>query len=304
MDEIIPAETTALVKRETTALVPTTIPTHTAEPVYPWGIKLPQAMLKKNAYFNEVTGQWEKHADSWCVVNKETGKPFCNHVGHNYNLIPYEESLELVCDSLTKAGLPFDLNIKLHHNGGLMVATFTTQVAEAVALGDMVSLEFQLKRSFNTLCSFILGLRGKRLACLNGMTIGEVLDMFKHKHTKQLTTNKILGQVQNGVVKFRDEFDVWNRWKNHIVGVADYEHIIETVGMGKQHQEGVGAVVEVSSGIRLDHAFHGAGIRTLPLWHLYNIFTQYITHKVDSFAVQHNFMKGLSKAMVPYRNEN
>ena len=271
------------------------------EPVHPWGIKLPTPVLERNFTVNRITRDIIPHEDSFAVIDQDTNAVFARHVTHQYQLIPYEDSLSLVADSLVKAGLPFHLDIQLLADGGQMVATFTTQIAEPVAVDDLVSLQFVLKRSYNTIWRFILGIRGKRLVCTNGMTVGKELDSFAHKHTQKLTTGLILDEIHHGVQTFHREIDVWQGWKNRLVGVDDFERINEKVGLGKGYTEAVFDLVEKSSGVRLADAFNGAGIRTLTMWHLYNIITQFITHEVESYAQQNKFMHGLSEAMRPYR---
>lgn len=268
----------------------------------PADVIFPEPIFKPN-YTKDAIGNLIELDNAFSIVDRIKPKTvYAKHCTARYNLIRYEETIDLVAHSLDIAGIDFDLTVNMYDGGGIMQAVFTLPtVAEFIGLDDIVNLQFHLWRSINTFKKLMIQARALRLICLNGCIVGKLLDSFSHKHTQELVTDDILDVIASGQKAFKTESDIWASWKNHIVSPVEFQNIVTAIGIGKRHQENINNVVEISSGIRLHDTINGAGYKTLTMWELFNIFTQYFSHNVESMTQREKFNSGLTSAMEPYR---
>lgn len=241
--------------------------------------------------------------DYWqALVNPATGHVY-NVVTDIYNLIPYEESIDVVESALRKHPELGDAKreIMLHTDGDRMHVNYRfPNCTEDIGIGDPVEFQIGLWTSYDNSWPLVVDGGAYRLICTNGLTVGKRVIYFKHKHTKSLDLDRIYAAFDGALERYADETGLWKKWVDMHVTSEDYESIMKGMDFGKKATLAVEEEVEVSSGLFLNDP----KMRTLTVWLFFNILAQYVTHSVKSPMRQAEYNTRMRQGFERYRNVN
>lgn len=218
-----------------------------------------------------------------------------NVVTKDYTLVRHEEVLDLVRDTVRTMpdfGTP-QMGVALSSGGAKMRAEVVfPDVALAVAKGDQIAPRITIFNSYDGSWA-LRGLIGAfRLLCSNGMAVGKVALQYRQEHHQADNTDRLRSVISRGVDMVRNEVGLWESWVDHVTTQSEYEHVVETLPLTKTEVKEIGETVEVSSGVKVEDL----KIKSLSYWLLFNIVTQYVTHRVQSEARRVRIEAAMTKA--------
>ena len=211
------------------------------------------------------------------VVNTQTGQAY-SFTGKNYNLIKHEQAIEHVLSAIPKSWGKQKNSAWLSPDGGrLSVRIQFPKASEGIQAGDLVCPSIYLVNSYDKSWPFMVTFGAFRFVCSNGMVVGKKFGEYHRKHVGEFSQENLREMLDNSIEMFQDEVGRWRIWNEKPAMPEHYENWVEALQLGKRAVETIENIVETKSGLRLDNM----KIRTLSLWELFNIFTQFITHNVS-----------------------
>jgi hypothetical protein len=246
--------------------------------VYPEVIERPVYYFNNNE-IRHVEGQRS-------LVNPKNGNVY-SIVSDKYKVLPYKDSIEMIEESISKNSEfgRYEKNIEFLNEGGKMLAKFKfTDHSMEIQKGDFVNPEIILRRSYDAAWGFVLMFGAFRLICSNGLTIGEKILEYKHLHTKGINLQQISESLEGSLDRFSLQTKIWEKWVDRVTTSEDYERVMNTLDLGKNHTEAIENEIEISSDITLDDI----RTKTLSYWVFFNLISQYITHKIVQRGINNN----------------
>lgn len=216
------------------------------------------------------------------IINAETGEAI-SVVSDHYKLVRHEEVMGRVLEKVPDNFGQFSTKTWFSDNGGRMRSTLTfPERPYKIRKGDIINPTIEIINSYDTgwQASVIFG--ALRLVCTNGLTVGEEFFRFKRRHTQGLDLPHLVEGLTEGMERFDYQVRRWKEWDKQATSPAEYEGVIKTMNLGERAVEEIEREVEISSGLMLDDI----KLRTLSFWLFFNIFAQYITHRVRSQVKQ------------------
>lgn len=137
------------------------------------------------------------------VIRQDT-RDVLGVVSNNYVLLSHGQ----VVDSFRRAleGYDYTEKIQLAKNGAHMFATYKLNTVQVeVKKGDIVSLQFIVKNSYDGSSTLQIMLGAYRLVCSNGMVVGKQFFSFSQRHVGGNTQIKI-DAIQGKVLALADQF--------------------------------------------------------------------------------------------------
>ena len=244
-------------------------------------IKFPHITEKKLYYKGHEEGleRMSKITDIRALINPDKGNIY-SVVSNRYQMIPYKTTLEMVEEAIqtTPEFGNYQRSVRFTKDGGRMVAKYRF-IDHMIPIGsnkDMVNPEIHVRRSYDTTWGFVLLLGAFMLVCSNGLVVGEKVLEYKHKHTLGVNQAELLESLNGSMDKFSDQVKIWEHWLDRMTTPDDYERIMNTMEFGERHTRAIETEVEISSHVTID----SLRTKTLSYWMLFNIISQYITHRV------------------------
>lgn len=145
------------------------------EKIYDFGVDLQPIMT-----LNPVNGGSDLIDRKKAVVRQDNGAVL-GVVSDKYQLLKHAD----VIDSFRTAldGVDYDEKIQVAKGGAQLFATYRLNgVKLEVAKGDLVSLQFIVKNSYDGTNALQIMLGAYRLVCTNGMVVGKQFFSFSQKH--------------------------------------------------------------------------------------------------------------------------
>lgn len=211
------------------------------------------------------------------VVNTQTGQAY-SFVGADYGLIRHETAIKHVLEAIPQQWGKQISSVWLSPDGGrLSVRIQFPEASEGVTTGDVVCPSVYLVNSYDKSWPFMATFGAFRFVCSNGMVVGKKFGEYRRKHIGEFNQDQLRTMLDNSIEMFQDEIGVWRSWSERPAMPEHYENWIETLQLGKRAVEAIEQTVEIKSGLMV----HDMKIKTLSLWELFNIFTQFITHSVS-----------------------
>jgi len=208
------------------------------------------------------------------IINAETGHLF-KVASDNYALVTHQEVVDRSRDVVDKLGLEFKENIRCTKEGGRLYASYIIPTVEsAVNVGDDVHLELIFKNSYDGSKAFTVGLRGHRLVCTNGMTVGKDLFRIRAKHSGEIRLDEVIRDAEKAINTYTDSvLPYWRELTQIEVPYLDIESEVRLLSeervVPEKMVEGVLSSKEIF------------GKENPSLWNVFNAFTEYNTHVIE-----------------------
>ncbi len=202
------------------------------------------------------------------VVRTDTGDVL-GIVSDKYQIVKHSE----VIGSFRKLlkGINYSEKIKMMNNGAHMFAQFKIDDTKIeVQKGDIVSLQFVVKNSYDGTNSLQIMLGAFRLVCSNGMTIGKTLVGYSKRHIGQemgIDSDALANSLK----------DMTSQFKNALPAI---QKMTKSNMKGELIDHFLTSAIKLP-GYLLDEAmseYKRAGDMTI--WGYYNSLTYAITHKM------------------------
>jgi hypothetical protein len=250
--------------------------------------------VEERVLFYNHAGATRRAEKNRALVDPDTGNLYAV-VSDRYQLIPFERSVEMVEEAVTKLPEfgPYERSITFpkasrgpgKDSPGRMLARwrFTNDLVNIG--GHEIAPEIILRRSYDTSWEFWLLAGAFRFVCMNGIVTGEKVLDFRHKHTSGIVMADLQKSLEGSMERFHVQANEWKQWNDRITTIDDYEHVMNVMNFSDGHLESIGNEVEVSSEITLDDI----KTKTLSYYLFFQILSQYITHRVKSQMRQQYF---------------
>lgn len=233
-------------------------------------------------------------------------------VSQNYQMLRHEDIVDKTEKALIHLGLEFDRSITLIKEGAKMVAKYTIPSIEAtLAPGDIVHPTIIIKNSYDL--SWVASLIGGvyRLTCSNGAYVGTMFEKFRHRHVGLLEA----GYIGNRLMSLTERFEQYALGARLMAEtpLTNYtvEKVVARLPLNKGEQHSLLNLHEKTSGMCLElvpNMKPDADLDTV-LWsikggeqdrtqiNLFNLLTEFTTHRVAGAARKDLLSERLSKAM-------
>jgi len=270
-------------------------------------LNFPLVESRQVYHYDKDTDNTIEAPDNKAIVNSVTGMTYAI-VSNRYKLLKHEDAIAAVSKVLERENLTdYKVKAELSNDGAVCSVewVFPKKTYE-VQEGDFISPSVKMINSYDTSMMFNVFVNGLRLVCLNGMTRAEKIAAYTKKHTTNLNLKKMQSILTKGLDKFSEQIDAWKQLTVENVDQKMLEDV-KDIFTQKDFKE-VMRESEVSTKQNLyDFAMYykdDDGKRKIELqgqltkWILYNIATQYITHKMVGKKQLRAFDK-LGQAVTP-----
>jgi len=239
---------------------------------------------------HEFRGETRIFEDKFAIINSDTGRPYSMVTG-SYEILTHEEALkhvDMVLANNPQLGTP-SLNINMYpdHTGNpeaKMKAVYTfPDVQYEVENGDLINPTITILNSYDLSWAYKVLFGAYRLVCTNGMVVGEKFLEYRKEHHQDINLERISELLIQNMERMSDQIGLWHSWLDRVTTSSEYERIVRGIGFNKTQLEEIHEEVEVSSNVRLDDF----RIKSISYWVLFNLITQYITHRVENPVKQH-----------------
>ena len=133
-------------------------------------------------------------------------------------------------------------------------------------------------------------MQGRRLTCLNGQTIADMIARTSYKHTLNVDVDASAAKIQYGAKCFMEHRDIWSSWtKVNVNDVMAERFFKATLGNVKTHL--TTPKVNQATMENIMRIWHeNSSALGSNKWALYNAMTYWSTH-TDTSRVPHNATK-------------
>lgn len=182
--------------------------------------------------------------------NIDTHKAIVNHrgepiavVGSGYKVVQNREVFTSFNNMLLRSGLDLDglkVNVKTSHGGARSFVRYELPAygvdvtGRDRQVGDLINLQFLVVNSYDGSTSFSANLQGMRLACLNGMVLGQNISCYKAKHTKSLDVDKASEKLRIAADAFANIGEEWKRMYDTEISPETAQRAITKLAAGAE----------------------------------------------------------------------
>ena len=212
------------------------------------------------------------------LVNPDTEWTY-GILSEKYQLIKHEDVIEMVEKAIKKSPEygHFERDITFLSGEAKMKASYVfPEITVPVGRGDLINPKIDVFNSYDGGWRFNLLFGAFRLVCSNGLVIGEKVLQYKVKHFSTFSEDHVKQLLISSMESFSDQTNIWKTWMDKLVPQEPYEKIMERLPFGKKQREEIDKEVEISTGESTGQE------KALTLWILFNILSQYVTHKIKS----------------------
>lgn len=203
------------------------------------------------------------------VVRQDTGAVL-GIVSDQYRLLEHKDVIESFRTALE--GVDYTEKISVARDGAQLFASYrlNSELIE-VQKGDLVSLQFIVKNSYDGTNALQILLGAYRLVCTNGMVIGKQFFTFSQKHIGEDVSVKI-GTIQDKVEMLRGQF----------VDTLPHLQLLSRTDMVLPSDELFSDeyVSELPTYLVEAAKTSYDGVRDFTVWGFYNSLTNAITHNM------------------------
>lgn len=219
---------------------------------------------------------------NFVTVDANTKTPWAV-VTDEYQIIHHEEIIGKVLSlvkEIPEYGQP-EFNIHLMQNGAKM--NLTVQFPEhsiEVRKGDAFNPNIQFRNSYDAKWRFGYKFGAFRLVCSNGMIAGVIQNSMKARHLQSLDFESvILDHLKSGMVSFSEQNELWKKWAEKQIEIAQFEKISEVAGFSPVEVEKLKNLNIIGDDVTVDVLLQE---NRLTAWDAHNAMTQFATHEVRS----------------------
>lgn len=237
-------------------------------------------------FLNNNPAKRTKAEGFMALVNPETGNTYAVHTD-KYQLVKHEDILEPIMEALNREKIAFTPHVEFPDDGARLWAKLILKdIAYEIKKGDFVNPSLEIFGSYNRQWATKMLFGAFRLVCTNGLVVGVTFDVFYNRHLKVYDPADAIEMVRGADHVFKAQTETWKSWSNTLALPDDYERLVTPLGLSKRDLEAIGNEVEASSGQTIE----ALKLRTLDKWTLYNILTQYLSHRLRGNLVQQSIM--------------
>lgn len=278
---------------------------------YPHGMEVPfPRVASEPLYYGKRV---PTHFEGWRALVDQDDGSIVSVVSAGYRMVKHEHVVEATEDALRKQGLEFQRSVTLIKEGAKMVATYTIPSIEVkVAEGDILNPTLVIKNSYDL--SWVASILGGiyRLICSNGAYVGTMFEKFRHRHVGQLDAEAMQARIANVADSF-EQFGIhYKMMRTTPLSNFRTEKVVGHIPLNKGEQVALQGLKERSSGLVLDLVPHKQeNGETVPVWaikdgdeekfnvaDLFNLLTEFNTHKVGSAVRRDLFSDRIAKGMM------
>lgn len=277
---------------------------HGEDPVFPNVVSEPLYYGKRDPL----------HFEGYRALVDQNDGEVISVVSENYQMVRHQDILGKAEKALAHLGLEFDRSVTLIKDGAKMVAKYIIPSIEAVlAPGDIVHPTIIIKNSYDL--SWVASLNGGvyRLTCSNGAYVGTMFEKFKHRHVGLLDA----GYLGSRIALLSDRFSVYAEGAKLMAQtpLTNYtvEKVVARLPLNKGEQHSLQTLHEKTSGMCIELVPNMTPQADLDsvLWsikggekdwtqiNLFNLLTEFTTHRVAGASRRDLLSERLSKAMFP-----
>lgn len=243
----------------------------------------------QDAFFNVAesqifTANGDVIPNKKAILNAATGRPI-SVVSTGYRTITNQEVFESFDRSLMASGLDLDgatANVQFSHNRARTMVTVTVPAIKVTVAGDETQAQIVALNSYDGKWKYSVRAGGIRLACLNGQVIGTIVSQFAHFHTKHIDINSSADKM----IRMMNEFSHSQSWFEKMIGTKITDDTAQQwiVRFLKGHDITDPQIIETVIAGRVGGELHGLWLKYRTemgstAYALYNVFTDYVTHK-------------------------
>jgi len=278
---------------------------------YKNGVDVPfPRIASEPLYFGKRT---PTHFEGWrALVDQEDGS-VVSVVSAGYQMIRHEAIVEAAESALKAQGLHFERSITLIREGAKMVATYTIpEINVTVGDGDVLNPTIIIKNSYDL--SWVASILGGiyRLICSNGAYLGTMFEKFRHRHVGTLNAEQMSARI-SGVTHSFNTFSDFYKTQASIPLTNDFtENVLDALPLNKGEQSALGTLHERTSGLTIDlipnrrkdedkevvWAIKGGDHEKYSRVNLFNLLTEFNTHRVGSAVRRDMFSNKIARAMM------
>ena len=275
---------------------------HGEDPVFP-------NVVSEPLYYGKRT---PTHFEGYRALVDQNDGEVVSVVSESYQMVRHEDILIKAEKAFSYLGLEFDRTITLIKDGAKMVAKYVIPSIEvALAPGDIIYPTVIIKNSYDL--SWVASLIGGvyRLTCSNGAYVGTMFEKFKHRHVGLLDA----GYLGSRLALLSERFDLYATGAKMMAQtpLTNYtvEKVVARLPLNKGEQHSLQTLHEKTSGMCLElvpnmtpnadldsvvWAIRG-GEKDRTQINLFNLLTEFTTHRVAGSARKDLLSERLSRAM-------
>jgi len=249
-------------------------------------IKFPNVSLQPLQYGRRTITQIEGHKA--IVIERPDSDPFvAAFCTESYQLTPFELTVKKLIeasDEVAQTSGPYKIQITLPKKGARLKAwsEFETD-KKPIKKGDDVITSIGFQSSYDMVWEHTPFFGALRLVCTNGMTAGVIEKFMTHRHVKTLSLDKQKEALLTGASMMGEQISEWQKWSKKDVGRKQAFVIAEAMPFGTKHAEQILALPEKGTGETLSQWIEKDKVN---LWRMYNIYTQFLSHEIESEVVK------------------
>jgi hypothetical protein len=193
--------------------------------------------------------------------------------------------------------------IKFDNGGGWMRATYTFNGVEVDVGGHPINPTLEIFNSYDLTSKLKLLLGAFRLVCTNGLVIGKHLAEYKGRHMPYLSLNMAEDELKLGMGKLEEEAKVWSEWDKEVMEEKEVLEIIDGLSLKKGEEAELIVEPETTTMVSIETwrmllqmgEKYQERVNAMTRWILFNIITQFITHRVRSEMRKHQLELAVRK---------
>jgi hypothetical protein len=215
------------------------------------------------------------------AITNPDNKHLYTITSNRYKLIKHEELISGIDELLWE--LPeFGHNerkLEFTKNGGKMRATYTFPEISVDVGGDKIHPQIVNYNSYDTSTGLRIDFGAFKLICSNGLTIGEKVFHYNKKHFASIDFQIIMEGLKKSLNQFSDQKELWKTWVDKKLEVNEAKELVTSLELTKKEEAELDNEVEIQSGFTM---LPEDQYQWVTKWVLFNILTQFITHRVKS----------------------
>ena len=222
------------------------------------------------------------------VIQYKNEDPFVSaFCTESYSLTPFEVTVKKLieaADIVKQTSGDYNLNIAVLKSGERMrvSAQFNTD-KKPINKGDEVVTKVGFQTSYDMGWQHSPFYGATRLVCTNGMTANIIEKIMSHRHVQSLNLEKQKEALVQGASMMGQQINEWKNWSNKTLRKEEAVMIAEVLPFGERYNEKILALPETGTGETLQQWIDEDNVNA---WRMYNIYTQFLSHEVESDLIR------------------
>lgn len=211
---------------------------------------------------------------------------FFSIVSPQYQIVPHQDVCGKIEEVMDSRGLKPEIRTDFVNGGAMMKRTYTFKDEKYdIGDGDKISPSLYFFNSYDKKMKLRLDLGAFRWVCSNGMVSGE--SFYRHiavHKTGSISFNR--EDLDKAFDKFSDQIDTWSEWRNQEAKIEDLVGFMAAAKLSKAGNAWIEREILKHGEIQKNDKDLITGIPAMSYWMLYNIFTAYTTHQIQSLRMR------------------